>query len=197
MQIISILTFITLVWGCNPEDKKKGESRKELSAEVASERNDLSESSAEADRLKQNKPSHGETLIDIDTLQEGEWIEGLKVSDFQYYKNEFFRIDLKGEKQLGGYVIYNKFEDSWDVQIDETFLPATHLLVGGEVYPLFTVLSVRNRGAFLRALGGESVSMIRHGESVHVTCRYDNFTVGHHLDKGRRGVALVDYITAK
>jgi hypothetical protein len=142
------------------------------------------------DNIKEGK-------INISEIEKGNIIEGMEVSKFEYRKGDYYNIEFIGLKQIGGELTYNSFEDSWDIVVDEEYLPKTTIIADGEEYQFFTVLSVRNRDEFKKSLDGETLGMVENGENVWIKCYFENFVIGQNFDKGRYGVAFVDYTINK
>ncbi len=197
---ISVTTFLFFLSSCgsgeSDKEKIKKELKEELLQEMQADKQAENNQKKEAETNKTNTKAEQENF-EITNIKNGDIIEGLEVIKKEYQPGVFFNIELKGQKKIGGNVVYDEFEDAWMVKVDEQEIPKSRIIINGKEHLFYNSIIVRNRDDFKRALGGESVDMVKNGQGVWVKFKYENFSIGQHFDKGRIGVAYVDYTTGR
>lgn len=196
-QLFFILAISAFLFSCGEIEADREKIKAELREEM---QNDTQDQTAETDNSAEGnteETTNTTGTFDINKLKKGDKIESFTVKKVDYRPGEYFNIELEGMTEIPGKVVYNEFEDSWEMAVDKEALPTSKILINGEEYELFNTVAVRNRDAFTKALGGESTEMVQSGQEVWTRMKFQNFSIGQDFTRGRIGVAQADYTTGQ
>ena len=135
------------------------------------------------------------TSVKIEALQKEGTLDVFTVKNIAYQANYMFNIELVGEFEVSGKLMFNEYEETTDFNVDETSHSQTKLLVDGSEYPIYTSLVFRNLPDLINKLNAEQKKAFAAGQEVTLRLNLKDPTAGCYMDKGRIGVASAEFIS--
>lgn len=135
-------------------------------------------------------------IYNLSDIKKDSEIYGLKVVSVDYKKGEYFSIQYSGKFSISGKLMYNDFEDSYDIYIDENQYPNVKINVEGKEYVLFMSLYVKNFDKMKKNMTSEQIQKLNSGNNIEVSLEAENLTTGEFLNDGggRIGSGAVDFV---
>ncbi|MFA6871657.1 MAG: hypothetical protein WCQ82_05470 [Bacteroidaceae bacterium] len=153
-----------------------------------------------AEKQKEEKEVPQTVTISFNDIKVGTILGGMRVSKLESQENDFFKIQFTGEFNVEGDLVYNEFEDTYFLQMDEVYhqkytiqFPHYEREERFEFYSSIC-FNFDSLNEMKRAYGAANLKRAQNGMAVRLKIRATNLSLSVKLDKGMLGVGCADFV---